>query len=89
METNSERCARLWAELPKNAKGQPVLVIHTDRDLTPPGKRCVRLVRHAKGGKRIPWRLRWYVGGKIYHEVPHDRQGVDLSKQWIDAGEAK
>lgn len=38
------------------------IVIHTEYDLTPVGKRAARVVQTSRGGRQ----LRWYVGGRLY-----------------------
>lgn len=51
------------------------IVIHTDADFTPKGKRTARIVTTSRGGKS----LRWYVGGKIF------RKGapLELTAEWL------
>lgn len=44
------------------------IIIHTDADLTPKGKRMARWVRTTKDGRKCNSRVRWYVGGKIYRD---------------------
>jgi len=38
------------------------IVIKTEYDLTPAGKRAARVVQTSRGGRQ----LRWYVGGRLY-----------------------
>lgn len=57
----------------------PRIVIHTDRDLTPAGKRTARMVTLRQG-----LRIRWYVGGRIYMTRPAG--DVVITKEWIAAG---
>jgi hypothetical protein len=38
------------------------IVIDTNYDLTPAGKRVARVVQTSRGGRQ----LRWYVGGRLY-----------------------
>jgi hypothetical protein len=38
------------------------IVINTEYDLTPAGKRVARVVQTSRGGRQ----LRWYVGGRLY-----------------------
>jgi hypothetical protein len=38
------------------------IVINTDYDLTPVGKRAARIVQTSRGGRQ----LRWYVGGRLF-----------------------
>jgi hypothetical protein len=40
------------------------IVINTDYDLTPAGKRAARVVQTSRGGRQ----LRWYVGGRLYRK---------------------
>ena len=56
------------------------IVIHTDRDLTPKGKRMAKVVKTDRGAQ-----LRWYVGGKIYSRMPVTSQNVEKSREWMAA----
>lgn len=55
------------------------LTIHTDLDLTPAGKRRVRLVPTLRGGHV----LRWYVSGRRYHSLPVTPATAALSREWV------
>lgn len=55
------------------------IIIHTDRDLTPPGKRAARIIRLRRGGRAI----RWYVSGRIYATRP--MSDLSVTRQWLDA----
>lgn len=59
----------------------PHIVIKTDLDLTPPGKRSIRIVT-LRQGKAI----RWYLNGRIYATRSLDQ--LALSREWMRAGEA-
>lgn len=37
------------------------IVIQSSADFTPTGKRVVRVVRHARNGRRTTQQIRWYV----------------------------
>lgn len=56
------------------------IVIHTDLDLTPAGKRTARTVQLKRGPA-----IRWYVGGKIYATRAVTPQNVATTKEWIAA----
>jgi hypothetical protein len=58
------------------------LVIKTDSDFTPTGKRTARVVRHAKNGFRAAPHIRWYVGGKTYRSLLLTNENVDLTAKW-------
>lgn len=54
------------------------IVIKTEYDLTPAGKRAARVVQTSRGGRQ----LRWYVGGRLYWKgAPAER-----TSEWL-AGE--
>ena len=62
------------------ARGERVaIVVQTDADFTPKGKRTARVVRTSRGGTQ----LRWYVAGRIF------RKGApaELTAEWLAAGE--
>lgn len=54
------------------------IIIQTNADFTPKGKRTARVVQTSRGGRQ----LRWYVGGKLY------RKGApaELTAAWLAAG---
>lgn len=54
------------------------IVINTDYDLTPAGKRAARVVQTSRGGRQ----LRWYVGGRLYWKGASS----DHTAEWL-AGE--
>lgn len=54
------------------------IVINTDYDLTPAGKRAARVVQTSRGGRQ----LRWYVGGRLYWKGAP----ADHTAEWL-AGE--
>lgn len=57
------------------------IIIQTDADFTPKGKRTARVIRTDRGGQQ----LRWYVGGKIYARRPVTAQNVDITNEWLAA----
>lgn len=57
------------------------IVIHTDKDLTPAGKRTARVVQTDRGGRQ----LRWYVSGRIYAQMPVTLEKVALTQEWMGA----
>lgn len=42
------------------------IIIQTNADFTPAGKRTARIVSHAMNGKKMKKVIRCYVGGKAY-----------------------
>jgi hypothetical protein len=58
------------------------LVIQTNADFTPSGKRRVRIVRHKHSGRRCAPALRWYVGTKAYRSLPLTNDNIELSAAW-------
>ena len=57
------------------------IVIKTDCDLTPAGKRTAKIVRTRKG-KKLPFPvIAWYVGGRFHkHET-----SAKLTNEWLSA----
>lgn len=60
---------------------QRKIVIQTNADFTPPGKRTARTVRTMRGG----FQHRWYVAGRIF------RKGapIELTAEWLAAEKFK
>jgi hypothetical protein len=54
------------------------IVIKTDRDLTPAGKRTARCVQTTRGGRQ----LRWYVAGRLYHHLAVTPGNIALTHEW-------
>lgn len=52
------------------------IIISTDADLTPPGKRYARIVQ-----LRRRQAIRWYVSGRIYATRP--TSDIDITRQWL------
>lgn len=61
------------------------IIIHTDLDLTPAGKRRVKIIRHTIGGKRIKPFIAWYVGNQRYASFALTNHHIELSQQWVSA----
>ncbi len=59
------------------------IVIHTDADFTPAGKRTAKIVKHAMSGKKIKQVIRCYVAGKSYMEKPVSE--YQLVNEWLGA----
>lgn len=55
------------------------IVIRSDRDFTPKGKRRWALVSHLRGGPAI----RWYVSGRIYRTLAYCQESLTLSAEWM------
>ena len=58
------------------------IIIHSDADFTPRGKRVARIVRHAKNGRRVPRHIRWYVGGSVFRSLNLTDANLLLTKSW-------
>jgi hypothetical protein len=58
----------------------PKIVIQTNADFTPAGKRRAKVAyantRHA--------RLQWYVSGRVYRTLAISAENIALSKRWVD-----
>src|ERR1035438_4926686 len=65
-------------------KGNMKIIIHTDRDLTPDGKRNWRVVSLTSMGRPVS-RIRWYVSGRIFRTLGLSGDNLQLSQQWVDA----
>ena len=57
------------------------IVIQTDADFTPKGKRRALVVKTSQGGSQ----LRWYVGGRYYRRLPVNAANAELTNKWIGA----
>lgn len=58
------------------------IVIQTDADFTPPGKRSARVVEiRAQFGRSR--QLRWYVGGRIYRRMTPSGDNLTMTMQWL------
>ena len=55
------------------------IVIQTNADFTPDGKRTARVVRTSRGGQQ----LRWYVSGRIYRYLAPTAENVALTNEWM------
>lgn len=58
------------------------IVITTDRDLTPKGKRVARIVK-LRGAMGTVERIRWYVARRIYNQFPVTPENVALTREWV------
>jgi hypothetical protein len=56
------------------------ITIQTNADLTPAGKRAARVVPLNRG--RAP-RIRWYVGGRIYNQLPVTPDNIAMTREWV------
>ena len=57
------------------------IVINTDEDLTPKGKRSAKVVR-SRRGKKLPFPvIAWYVGGRFYKHTTNAK----LTNEWLAA----
>lgn len=57
------------------------IIIQTDLDFTPPGKRNARVVTTYRGGNQ----LRWYVGGKLFRFLAPSAENIAMTKEWMGA----
>lgn len=60
------------------------IVIQTDADFTPKGKRRANAVT-LRGTFGPVSRIRWYVSGMIYRTLPNTPANVALSREWVEA----
>lgn len=59
------------------------IVIETNADFTPAGKRTAKIVKHAMSGKKIKQVIRCYVTGRAYMEKPVS--DYQLVNDWLGA----
>lgn len=57
------------------------IVIQTNADFTPKGKRAAKIVT-LKNGFGSVQRLRWYVGGRIYRTLAITPENISLTNDW-------
>jgi len=57
------------------------IVINTNADLTPKGKRSAKVVRSRRGKKLPSPVIAWYVGGRFYRHT----FDVALTNEWFEA----
>lgn len=60
------------------------IVIQTDADFTPKGKRTARVVT-VSGRMGRGQQLRWYVGGKLYRRLSASSENVKITNEWLAA----
>jgi hypothetical protein len=63
---------------------QMTITIQTDADFTPKGKRTARVVE-LRGQMCKTRRIRWYVSGRIYHQLAVTDSNVSLTREWVSA----
>lgn len=63
------------------------IVIQSDADFTPPGKRTARVVRHSLSGRRATPQIRWYVGSKAYRSLALTNDKVQMTAHWKAYGD--
>ena len=59
------------------------IIIQTNADFTPKGKRTAKLVKHAMNGKKIKPVIRCYVGRSAYME--HPVESYKLVNEWLSS----
>jgi hypothetical protein len=57
------------------------IIIETNADFTPQGKRTAKIVRHAMSGKKCKPIIRCYVAGKAY--MQKELSEYQLVNQWL------
>ncbi len=73
-EAHRQKCIAAYAA------GLPEIVIRSDMDLTPTGKRTARIVQTDRNGRQ----LRWYAGGRIYRWFDLvSRSNIELTNEWV------
>ncbi|NWC83146.1 hypothetical protein HX798_23065 [Pseudomonas putida] len=74
------------------AAGKAILgrevVIPSDADFTPAGKRTAQVVKHAINGRKSQRMIRWYVAGRAFRTLNLCAENVALTSEWKGA-EAK
>lgn len=60
------------------------IVIQTDADFTPKGKRTAKVVT-VSGRMGRAQQLRWYVGGKLYRRLAPSPANTALTNEWLAA----
>lgn len=64
-------------------KNRKTIIIETNADFTPKGKRTAKIVKHALSGKKIKPIIRMYVAGRTYMEK--DLNEYELVNEWLKA----
>lgn len=60
--------------------------IETNADLTPNGKRVVKIVSTLPNGRRCKAQVRWYVGNRVYRFFDGiSNEVIELSNEWKQA----
>lgn len=78
---NKEALTAMTIEAGKRILGREI-VIQSNADFTPPGKRVARHVRHTMSGRRTEPHIRWYVAGKAYRSLPLTNVNVKRTVDW-------
>jgi hypothetical protein len=60
------------------------IVIQTDADFTPKGKRTARVVTLKSSMGKVS-RIRWYVSGRIYRTLPMTTETTAITREWVAA----
>jgi hypothetical protein len=61
------------------------IVIQTNADFTPKGKRNAKIVTLNNSGFGKCQRIRWYVSGKIFRTLPVSQENINLTQEWMAA----
>ncbi len=59
------------------------ITIQSNYDFTPKGKRRAQIVT-LRGMFGKVKRIRWYVSGRIFNQLPVTEENLKLSKEWSD-----
>ena len=65
-------------------ESQMKIVIQTNADFTPKGKRNARVVT-LRGAFGPVQRIRWYVSGRIYRALQITDENLKLTNEWLSA----
>ena len=57
------------------------IVIQTNADFTPKGKRSAKIVKTARGSNQ----LRWYVGNRRYWSMVVNMATIATTQEWLKA----
>lgn len=59
------------------------LVIKSDADFTPAGRRTAHTVSYSVRGRYTGQQIRWYVGRKVFRSLEYNNENVKLTREWV------
>ena len=62
------------------------IVIQTNADFTPAGKRTARVVK-VRGQFGTGRQLRWYVSGRLYRWLAPSSKNIEMTRDWLAAAQ--